>query len=190
MAPHKATATTAKANKKTQASGQISPHTYCWITTIMTIVSGDDLLSAPKASWSFSNSDLRHLQHSLDSDHLPVPETLGSFSYSKPLPVISNTTMCSFHPSPSPNTSSKGCSETSTSSEGNSEASSNSMPSDPTSTLTSLGYSWGCSGNGAALAGFNIKGRVIGVIHDIKGQGWSGSMRNAGWWPWLQTSIV
>ena len=33
-------------------------------------LSGDDLFSAPKTSWSPSNSDLRYLRHSLDSDHL------------------------------------------------------------------------------------------------------------------------
>ena len=34
------------------------------------VMSGDDLFSAPKTSRSFSNSDLGHLQHSLDSDCL------------------------------------------------------------------------------------------------------------------------
>ena len=29
----------------------------------------------------------------------------------------------------------------------------------------------------------DIKGHVIGVIHDIKGQWWSGSMGNAEQWP-------
>ena len=33
-------------------------------------VSGDDLFSTLKTSWSLSNSNLRHLWHSLDSDHL------------------------------------------------------------------------------------------------------------------------
>ena len=82
-------------------------------------LSGDNLLSTPKVSWSFSNSNLQHLWDSLDSDLLLVPETLCSSSYSKPLPAISNTTMHSFHPSTSPNTSSKGCSETPTTSEVN-----------------------------------------------------------------------
>ena len=36
----------------------------------------------------------------------------------------------------------------------------------------------------------DIKGCIIRVIHDIKGQGWSGSMGNARKWPWSQTSIV
>ena len=36
----------------------------------------------------------------------------------------------------------------------------------------------------------NIKGHIIRVIHDIKGRGWSGSMGNAGQWPWSWTSIV
>ena len=56
----------------------------------MGILSGDDLFSAPKLFWSFSNSDLRHLWHSLDSNHLPVPEMLWSTSYSKPLPAVPN----------------------------------------------------------------------------------------------------
>ena len=60
----------------------------------------DDLFSAPKISWSFSNSDLRHLWHSSDSDCLPVLETLWSTSYSKPLPAVPNTTMCSFYSDP------------------------------------------------------------------------------------------
>ena len=47
-------------------------------------VSGDDLFSALKTSPSFSNSDLGHLRHPLDSDHFQVPETLRSTSYSKP----------------------------------------------------------------------------------------------------------
>ena len=153
-----------------------------------TSLSGDDLFSAPKLSQSFSNSNLRHLWHSSDSDHLPVPE-LWSFSYSKPLPAIPNTTMCSFHPSTSPDTSSRGCSETSTSYKGNSETSSNSAPSDPNAALTFSGYSQGCSGDGVAPMVSDIKGRVI-VICNIKGWGWSGSMGNARQRPWSQTSIV
>ena len=89
-------------------------------------LSGDNLFSAPKPSQSFSNSNLRHLQHSLDSDCLPVPETFWSSSYSEPLPATPNTTAHSFHPHTSSNTPSKGCSETSASSKGNSETSSNS----------------------------------------------------------------
>ena len=76
-------------------------------------VSGDDLFSAPKTSRSFSNSDLRHLWHSLDSDHLQVLEMLWSTSYSKPLPTVPNTTACSSHYDPLPDTPSEGCSETS-----------------------------------------------------------------------------
>ena len=57
-------------------------------------MSGDDLFSAPKASWSFFNS---YLQHSLDSDCLPVLEMLWSTSYSEPLPAVPNTTAYSFH---------------------------------------------------------------------------------------------
>ena len=65
------------------------------------VVSGDDLFSAPKTSWSPSNSDLRYLWHSLDSNHLQVPETLQSTSYSKPLPAVPNATVHSFHSNPS-----------------------------------------------------------------------------------------
>ena len=90
-------------------------------------VSGDNLFSTLKLSRTFFNPDLRHLRHSLDPDCLPVPETLWSSSYPKPLPAIPNTTMCSFHPSTSPDTS-KGCSKTSASSKGNSEISSDSTP--------------------------------------------------------------
>ena len=99
------------------------------------MLSGDDLFSTPKASWSFSNSDLRHLQHSSDSNYLPALETLLSTSYSKPLPAVPNTTMCSFHSNPSPDTPSEGCSKTYTSSEGNSETSSHSTPYDLNSVL-------------------------------------------------------
>ena len=115
------------------------------------VMSGDNLFSSPKASQSFSNSNLRHLQHSLDSDCLPVPETLWSTSYSEPLPAIPNTITHSFHPSTSPYTSSKGCSKTSASSEGHSETSSNSTPSNLDSALTFLGYSQGCSRDGELL---------------------------------------
>ena len=135
-------------------------------------VLGDDLLSTPKASQSFSNSDLRHPQHSSDSDCLPVPETLQSFSYSKPLPAIPSTTTCSFHSSTSPDTSSKGCYKTSASFKGNAETSSNSTPSNLNFALLFSGYSLGCSGDEAAPAASDIKGHVIRVIHDIKGQGW------------------
>ena len=61
------------------------------------VMSGDDLFSAPKLSRSFTNSDLGHLWHSSDSDRLPVLEMLWSTSYSKPLPVIPNTTTYPFH---------------------------------------------------------------------------------------------
>ena len=157
---------------------------------IKTLLSGDDLFSTPKPSWSFYNSDLGHLQHSSDSNHLPVPEMLWSFSYSEPLPAIPNTIMCSFHPSTSPDTSSKGCSKTSTSSKGNSETSSNFAPSDLNSTPTFSGYSQGCSGDEVAPTASDIKGHIIRVICNIKGQGWPGLMGNARHWPWSQTSIV
>ena len=143
-------------------------------------VSGDDLFSTPKPSRSFSNSDLRHLQHSSDSDCLPVPETFQSSSYSKPLPAIPNTTTCSFHPNTSPDTPSKGCSKTSASSKGNLETSSNSTPSNLDSALTFSRYSQSCSRDRVAPAASNIKGCIIKVIHDIKGQGWSGLVGNAG----------
>ena len=103
------------------------------------LLSEDDLISTLKPSWSFSNSDLRHLWHSSDSNCLPVPETFQSSSDSKPLPAIYNTT--TFHPSTSPNISSKGCSKTSASSEGNLEISSDSAPSDLNSTPTFSRYS-------------------------------------------------
>ena len=121
------------------------------------VMSGDDPFSALKASQSFSNSDLRHLWHSLDSDHLPVPETLWSTSYSEPLPAVPNTTACSFHSDPSPDTPSKGCSKTSTSSEGNSETSTDSAPSNPNSAPTFFGDSLSHSGD-----------RVTPVASDIK----------------------
>ena len=136
---------------------------------LMLMVSGDDLFSAPKTSWSFSNSDLRHLWHSLDSDHLPVLETLQNTSYSKPLPAVPNTTMCSFYSNPLSNTPSKGCSETSVSSEGNLETSSDSAPSSPNSALTFFRDSPSHSGDRAAPAASDIKGYVIEVICDIKG---------------------
>ena len=143
-----------------------------------------------KPSQSSSNSDLRHLWHSLDSNYLPVPEMLWSTSYSKPLPAVPNTTMLSFHPNASPNTPSKGCSETSASSEGNSGTSSNSRPSNSNSAPTFSRYSQSCSRDRVAPVASNIKGCVIKVIHNIKGQEWSGSVGNAGWWPWSWTSVV
>ena len=147
-------------------------------------LSGDDLFSALKTSRSFSNSDLRHLRHSSDSDRLRVPETLQSTSHSKPFPTVPNTTVHSLHSNPSSNTPSEDCSETSTSSEGSSETSLDSVPSDPNSALMFLGDSPSHSGDKAAPAASNIKGRVIKVIRDIKGRGWSGSVGNAGRWPW------
>ena len=154
---------------------------------------GDDLFSTPKASqssWSLSNSDLGHLWHSLDSDHLQVPETLQSTSYSEFLPAVPNTTTCSFHSNPSPNTPSEGCSETSTSSEGNSETSSDSAPSNPNSTPMFFRDSPSCSGDRAAPTASDIKGCVTKVICNIKGWGWSGSVGNAGWWPWSWISVI
>ena len=145
---------------------------------------GDDLFSTPKTSRSFSNSNLKHLQHSLDSNHLQVPETLQSTSYSKPLPAVPNTTACSLHSNPSSDSPSGDYSETSTSSEGSSEISSDSIPSDPNSTPTFLGDSPSCSGGKAAPAASDIKGCVVKVLCNIKGRGWSGSVGSAGKWPW------
>ena len=133
------------------------------------VMLGDGLFSTLKLSQSFSNSNLRHLWHSSDSNHLPVPETLWSSSYSKSLPAIPNTTMHSFHPHTSPYISSKACSETSASSKGNSEISSKSAPSNLNSALMFSRYSQGCSGDGAAPTGSDIKGHIIRVICDIKG---------------------
>ena len=148
-------------------------------------LSGDNLFSAPKASRSFSNSNLGHLQHSSsDSDRLPVPETLQSTSYSEPLPAVPNTTTCSFHSDPSPDIPSEGCSKTSTSSEGNSETSSDFAPSDPNFTLTFFGDSPSHSRDRATPAASDIKGHIIKVICNIKGWGWSGSVGNAWQWPW------
>ena len=147
-------------------------------------LSGDNLFSTPKTSQSFSNSDLRHLQHSSDSNCLQVPETLQSTSYSKPLPAIPNTTVRSLHSDPSSDTPSKDYSETSASSEGSSETSSDSIPSDPNSAPTFLGDSPSHSRDKAAPVASNIKGCVVKVICDIKGRGWSGLVGNAGRWPW------
>ena len=127
------------------------------------VLSGDDLLSTLKLSWSFANSDLRHLRHSLDSDCLPVPEMLQSTSYSKPLPAVPNATTCSFHSDPSPNTPSKGCSK------GDPETSLDSAPSDPKSGPMFFKNSPSCSGDRATPAASDIKGRVVKVICDVKG---------------------
>ena len=143
-------------------------------------LSGDDLFSAPKLSQSSANSDLEHLWHLLDSDHLPVPETLQRTSYSKPLPATPNATVHSFHSNPSPNTPSEGRSESSTSSEGNPETSLDSTPSNPKSGPTFFGNPPSHSGDRAAPAASDIKGQVVKVIRDVKGQWWSGSMGNAG----------
>ena len=75
------------------------------------------------------------------------------------------------------NTSSEGSSKTT--SEGNSKTSSNSTPSDPTFALMSLECSQSWSEDGVASTASDIKGCIVGVIHNIKGQGWSGSMGNA-----------
>ena len=141
---------------------------FCNSISLRKLLSGDNLFSAPKPSQSFSNSDLGHLWHSSDSDHLPVPETLWSSSYSESLPAIPNTTMHSFHPSTLPDISSEACSETSTSSEGTLEISSDSTPSNLNSTLTFSRYSQGCSRDRAAPTASDIKGCIIGVICDIK----------------------
>ena len=144
------------------------------------LVVRDDLFSAPKLSWSFSNSDLRHLQHPSDSDHLQVLEMLHSTSYSKPLPAVPNATTRSFHSDPLPDTPSEGCSETSASSKGNPETSSDSAPSNLNSALMFFGDSPSCSGDRVTPVASDIKGQVIKVICNIKGQWWSGSMGNAG----------
>ena len=153
-------------------------------------VSGDELFSALKSSQSFANSNLRHLWHSSDSDHLPVPEMLWSTSYSEPLPAVPNTTARSFHSDPSPDTPSEGHSETSASSKGNSETSLDSTPSDPNSAPMFFGDSPSRSRDRVAPTASDIKGRVIKVIHNIKGWGWSGSVGNAGRWPWSWISVI
>ena len=137
-------------------------------------LSGDDLFSTLKTSWSFSNSDLGHLWHSSDSDCLWVLETLQSTSYSKPLPAVPNTTVCSLHSDLSSDTPSKGSSETS----------SDSVPSDLNSTLMFLRDSPSRSGDMVAHMASNIKGRVVKVIRNIKGQGWLGLVGYARRWPW------
>ena len=144
---------------------------------------GDDLFSAPKLSRSSTNSNLGHLQHSSDSDHLRVPETLRSTSYSELLPAGLNATACSFHSNLSPNTPSEGCSETSASSKGNPETSSDSAPSDLNSALTFFGDSLSCDGVRVTPAASDIKGQIIKAICDVKGRWWSGSMGNARRWP-------
>ena len=147
-------------------------------------MSGDNLFSTLKASQSFSNSDLGHLQNSSDSDHLPVLEILWSTPYSEPLPAVPNTTACSFHSDPLSNTPSKGCSKTSASSKGSSETSSDSTPSNPNSALMFLRDSPSYSRDRVAPAAPNIKRHVVKVIHNIKGREWSGSVGSAGQWPW------
>ena len=131
---------------------QILQH-YLTLSNFQHIVhlSGDDLFSDLKPSWSFANSDLSHIRHSLDSDRLPVPDTFQSSSYSEPLPAVRNTTMRSLHHSTSPDISSEGCSKTSPTSKGSPKISSDSTPSDMNSALTFSRYSQGCSGDGAAL---------------------------------------
>ena len=114
------------------------------------VMSGDDLFSTPKASWSFSNSDC-----------LPVPEMLWSTSYSEPLPAVPNTTTHSFHSEPSPDTPSKGCSETSTSSEGNLETSLDSTPSNPNTTPMLFRDSLSHSRDRMTPVALDIKGRII-----------------------------
>ena len=147
-------------------------------------LSGDDLFSTVKTSWSFSNSNLRHLRHSSDSNHLQVPETLWSTSYSESLPAVPNTTTRSLHSDPSSNTPSEDCSETSASYKGSLETSSDSIPSDLNSALMFLGDSPNCSRDRVAPVASDIKGHVVKVICDIKGQGWSGLEGSAGQWPW------
>ena len=146
-------------------------------------LSGDNLFSTPKLSRSSANSDLRHLWHFSDSDCLPVLETLQRTSYSEPLPAGPNATVCSFHSNPSPNTSFEGCSKSSASSKGNPETSLDSAPSDQKSGLMFFGNSLSCNRDRVAPTASDIKGQVVKVIHDVKGQWWSGSMGNAGRWP-------
>ena len=145
-------------------------------------MSGDDLFSAPKLSQSFANSDLRHLQHSSDSDRLPVPEMLQSTSYPKPLPAVPSTTTHSFHSNLLPDTPSKGCSKTSASSKGSLETSLDSVPSNLTSDLTFFGDSLSHSRYKVTPIAFDIKGCIIKVICNIKGRGWSGLVGNARRW--------
>ena len=149
------------------------------------LLSGDDLFFTLKLSQSSTNSSLGHLWHSLDSNHLRVPETLQSTSYSEPLPAGPNTTARSFHSYLLPNTPSKGCSETSTSSESNPETSLDSTSSNPNSTLTFFRDSLSHDGVRVTPAASDIKGWTIKAICDVKGRWWSGSMGNAGQWPWL-----
>ena len=150
---------------------------------ISTGLSGDDLFSAPKTSRSFSNSNLRHLWHSLDSNCLRVPETLWSTSYSEPLPAVPNTTARSLHSDSSSNTPSEDYSDTSTSSKGSLEISSDSVPSDLNSAPMFLGDSPSHSRDKAAPVASDIKGCVVKAICNIKGRGWSGSVGSAGRWP-------
>ena len=133
------------------------------------VMSGDNPFSTLKTSQSFSNSNLRHLWHSLDSNRLPVPETCWSTSISEPLPTVPNTTVCSFYSNPSSDPPSEGCSETSTSSKGNSETSSDSTPSSLNSTLMFFRDSLSHSGDRAAPMASDIKGHVVKIIRDIKG---------------------
>ena len=153
-----------------------------WIG-LVTCLSGDKLFSAPKLSWSSTNSDLGHLQHSSDSKHLQGPETLQSTSYSEPLPAGPNATTHSFHSNLLPNTPSEGCSETSTSSESNLKTSLDSAPSNLNSTPTFFGDSLSHDGVRATPTAFDIEGQIIKAICDVKGRWWSGLMGNAGRWP-------
>ena len=77
-----------------------------WLIGKRAALSGDDMFSTLKASWSFFNSDLGHLWHSSNSDHLPVLETLWSTSYSKPFQqsptLLCTTSTPTPHPSPPP----------------------------------------------------------------------------------------
>ena len=135
--------------------------------------SGDNLFSTLKLSWSSANSDLGHLWHFSDSNCLPVLEMLQRTSYSESLPAVPNATMHSFHSNPLPDTSS----------EGNLETSSDSTPSDPKSGPMFFRNPPSRSGDRATPMASDIKGRVIKVICDVKGQWWSGSMGNARRWP-------
>ena len=165
-------------------------HTHCQWTTSFLL--GKCLRVFPTPT-SDTFSILQTPTASQFQRHIRVLPILSPFQQSPTLPYAPSTPTphpIPLHPNTSPNTPSEGCSETSTSSKGNLETSSNSALSDLNSTPMFSGYSQSCSGDGAAPVASDIKGHIVKVICNIKGWGWSGSMGNAGWWPWLWTSIV
>ena len=105
----------------------------------------------------------------LTSDTFSILWTLTASQFQRcfgVLPILSpfqQSTTHSFHSDPLPNTPS----------EGNLETSSDSTPSDPNSALMFFGDSPSHS-----------RDRVTPAASDIKGQGWSGLVGNAGQWPW------